>query len=273
METIIKQNEMILDNKSSINKISVANKKPKATIAGNNINSILKNKGLSQNDLAKLSGLTTSHISKIINNKRLCVSLPIAFIISEALNKSVADVFMIKTNLNQGTTCLTEKSKKTSESTYEGEKWVNDEINEHYQNTALAKKYDNPIRESMTAEEKLEFRKSIFLKKYGSLDRMYEIDERKRKRAEDKIKQLAKHEERQRKKEERKRALVEKENKRISGEGDLYYHEHLGEVRMFECGEKYSLVFVPNPKGTHPIMKRVQTRVLTIKMGQSNNNN
>jgi transcriptional regulator with XRE-family HTH domain len=70
-----------------------SNKSPKATIAGNNIATILKEKGMNQHDLADLTGLTSSHVSRIINNKRLCISLPVAFKIARALNHSVEDVF------------------------------------------------------------------------------------------------------------------------------------------------------------------------------------
>ena len=71
-------------------------KSPKSTIAGNNISVILKEKGMIQQELADKTGLTRSHISRIINNKRLCISLPIAFKIAEALNRSVEEVFKAK---------------------------------------------------------------------------------------------------------------------------------------------------------------------------------
>lgn len=71
-------------------------KSPKATIAGNNIKAILIEIGMIQQELADLTGLSSAHLSRIINNQRLCVSLPIAFKIAEVLNRSVEEVFKAK---------------------------------------------------------------------------------------------------------------------------------------------------------------------------------
>ena len=71
-------------------------KSPKATIAGNNIKAILTEIGMIQQELADLIGLSRGHLSRIINNQRLCISLPIAFKIAEVLNRSVEEVFKAK---------------------------------------------------------------------------------------------------------------------------------------------------------------------------------
>ena len=71
-------------------------KSPKATIAGNNIKAILTEIGIIQQELADLIGLSRGHLSRIINNQRLCISLPIAFKIAEVLNRSVEEVFKAK---------------------------------------------------------------------------------------------------------------------------------------------------------------------------------
>jgi len=71
-------------------------KSPKAKIAGNNIKAILTDIGMIQQELADLTGLSRGHLSRIINNQRLCISLSIAFKIAEVLNRSVEEVFKAK---------------------------------------------------------------------------------------------------------------------------------------------------------------------------------
>ena len=73
-------------------------KSPKATIAGNNIKAILNEISMIQQELADLTGLSSAHLSRIINNQRLCISLPIAFKIAEVLNRSVEEVFNAKSS-------------------------------------------------------------------------------------------------------------------------------------------------------------------------------
>ena len=71
--------------------------KAKEKIHGNRIREILDDIGMSQIELADLSlGGDTSHLSRIINGQRRCISLPIAFKIAEALNKPVEEVFIYK---------------------------------------------------------------------------------------------------------------------------------------------------------------------------------
>jgi transcriptional regulator with XRE-family HTH domain len=73
-----------------------APRKNKERIYGNKIKMILKEKEMTQQELSDLSGVKTSHLSKIILGKRMCVSLPTAFKISIALKKSIEDVFLYK---------------------------------------------------------------------------------------------------------------------------------------------------------------------------------
>jgi len=71
-------------------------KKSKETIHSNRIKLILEEIGMSQQELADITQLNTSHLSKIILGKRRCISLPIAFKISNALNRKIEDVFVAK---------------------------------------------------------------------------------------------------------------------------------------------------------------------------------
>ena len=57
---------------------------------------LLEIKSMSQTELCALSGLDKSHVSRIINNKTMCVSLPIAYKISLALDEPIENVFILK---------------------------------------------------------------------------------------------------------------------------------------------------------------------------------
>ena len=58
---------------------------------------ILEEQGMSQQELADISlDGNTGYLSRIINGQRRCISLPIAFKIAKALNKSVEQVFIYK---------------------------------------------------------------------------------------------------------------------------------------------------------------------------------
>lgn len=69
-------------------------KKPKDKIYGNRIKQILTEKNMSHIELSDISGVIPSHLSKIINGQRRCVSLPIAFKIARALNTPVEELFI-----------------------------------------------------------------------------------------------------------------------------------------------------------------------------------
>ena len=59
---------------------------------GRNIYSFRKQKGLSQNQLAEIIGISREHLAKIETAKR-CVSLVLLIDISEALDTHVRDFF------------------------------------------------------------------------------------------------------------------------------------------------------------------------------------
>jgi transcriptional regulator with XRE-family HTH domain len=75
---------------------SIKIKKSREKIYGNKIKTILLESGMNQQELADITGIGVSHLSKIILGKRRCISLPIAFKISQALNKKIEDVFIAK---------------------------------------------------------------------------------------------------------------------------------------------------------------------------------
>jgi DNA-binding XRE family transcriptional regulator len=77
-------------------------KKNKEKIHGNRIREILQEIGMTQRELADLSldGMYT-HLNKIINGKRRCISLPIAMKIAMALNKPVEEIFILKSEHNE----------------------------------------------------------------------------------------------------------------------------------------------------------------------------
>jgi len=59
----------------------------------NNIKEILKEIGMSQIELSDITNIDTAHLSRIISKAHLSVSVPIAIIISKALNRPVEEVF------------------------------------------------------------------------------------------------------------------------------------------------------------------------------------
>ncbi len=73
-------------------------KKAKEKTEGNRIQALLEIKGISQADLGRMTGLDKAHISKIINHKTKCVSLPIAYRIAIALDEPIENVFILKFN-------------------------------------------------------------------------------------------------------------------------------------------------------------------------------
>ena len=79
-----------------IREVTVTEKKSKEMIHSNKIKVILEEIGMSQQELADITKLNASHLSKIILGKRRCISLPIAFKISNALNKTIEEVFVAK---------------------------------------------------------------------------------------------------------------------------------------------------------------------------------
>ena len=74
-------------------------KKAKEKLHSNRIKLILEEIGMSQQELADIAlDGDASHTSRIINGQRRCISLPIAFKISNALGKTIEQVFIYKRN-------------------------------------------------------------------------------------------------------------------------------------------------------------------------------
>jgi transcriptional regulator with XRE-family HTH domain len=69
-------------------------KKQKDKIYGNRIKQVLLEKNMSHIELSDISGVIPSHLSRIINGQRRCVSLPIAIKIARALETPVEDLFI-----------------------------------------------------------------------------------------------------------------------------------------------------------------------------------
>ena len=63
---------------------------------GNKIKEILMSKEMSPQELADITSLSSSHLSRIINGQRRCISLPIAIKIAIALKTPVEQVFIYK---------------------------------------------------------------------------------------------------------------------------------------------------------------------------------
>jgi len=69
-------------------------KKPKQKMHGNRIKEMLVKKQITPQELCDITGIRKSHLSRIINNYTLCISLPIAMKLCKALNEPVEDVFI-----------------------------------------------------------------------------------------------------------------------------------------------------------------------------------
>jgi DNA-binding XRE family transcriptional regulator len=74
-------------------------RKPKEKLHSNRIRLILDEIGMTQQELADicLNGYT-SHLSRIINGQRRCISLPVAIKISNALKRPIEEIFIYKVN-------------------------------------------------------------------------------------------------------------------------------------------------------------------------------
>jgi plasmid maintenance system antidote protein VapI len=69
-------------------------KKEKEKICGNRILELLDIKQIKRRELAYSIGINEAHLSRIINNKTLCISLPIAIKIAQGLDEPVENVFI-----------------------------------------------------------------------------------------------------------------------------------------------------------------------------------
>ena len=61
---------------------------------GNRIKEFLTKKQMNTQELSDITDISMSHISRIINGQRRCISLPIAIKISRALQEPVEEVFL-----------------------------------------------------------------------------------------------------------------------------------------------------------------------------------
>lgn len=69
-------------------------RKAKDKLYGNRIKQVLLEKNMTHQELSDISGIIPSHLSKIINGQRRCISLPIAFKLSKALEVPVEKLFI-----------------------------------------------------------------------------------------------------------------------------------------------------------------------------------
>ena len=83
--------------------------RPKLKMYGNRIKIILKEKGMSPIELADIIETTPSHVSRIMNGQRRCISLPIAIKIALALSTPVEEVFIYKKPVALSTETLDEE--------------------------------------------------------------------------------------------------------------------------------------------------------------------
>lgn len=70
--------------------------KPKSKLYGNRIKEILQEIEMSPQELADRIETSPSHISRIINGQRRCISLPIAMKIALVLGRPVEEIFIYK---------------------------------------------------------------------------------------------------------------------------------------------------------------------------------
>ncbi len=71
-------------------------RKAKERLMGNRIKEYMVAKGIIAEELADITGLCPSFISRILNNHRACISLPIALLIGSALDTPVEKLFIYK---------------------------------------------------------------------------------------------------------------------------------------------------------------------------------
>jgi DNA-binding XRE family transcriptional regulator len=71
-------------------------KKEREKLTGNRISELLHIKGIKAVELAHLIGISEAHLSRIINNKNVCISLPIAIKIAQGLDEPVENVFIFE---------------------------------------------------------------------------------------------------------------------------------------------------------------------------------
>lgn len=73
-------------------------KREKSKIKDNKIRFYLEKLQMPQQELADLCDTNRAHISKLVNNRCNCISLPIAMKIAKALKQPVENVFTLEEN-------------------------------------------------------------------------------------------------------------------------------------------------------------------------------
>lgn len=69
-------------------------RKPKEKLSGNRIKYYMEQRGMIAEELADITQMCPSFVSRIINNQRMCVSLPTALRIGRALQTPVEKLFL-----------------------------------------------------------------------------------------------------------------------------------------------------------------------------------
>lgn len=69
-------------------------RKQKEKMYGNRIKEFLTKKQMYLQELSDITDISLSHLSRIVNGQRRCISLPIAIKISQALKEPVEAVFL-----------------------------------------------------------------------------------------------------------------------------------------------------------------------------------
>ena len=73
-------------------------KKARGKVHRNRIKEILESKEMTQQELSDITNINPSYLSKIIQGKKRCISLPTAIKICKALKTPVEEVFVDKNN-------------------------------------------------------------------------------------------------------------------------------------------------------------------------------
>ena len=71
-------------------------RKEKEKLSEVRVRQVMEQKGIKQSELAKMIGVGKSHITRIINGDRMCISLPIALKIAKALKTPLEKLFIVK---------------------------------------------------------------------------------------------------------------------------------------------------------------------------------
>ncbi len=76
--------------------IKIKEKRGKSKLGPNNVAQVMKEKDMCAQELADLIHSTPAHVSKIMSQKRPCLSLPLGLKIAHALNTPVEKLFSLE---------------------------------------------------------------------------------------------------------------------------------------------------------------------------------